>query len=395
MAKSIAWILAITFLIWLFSNIQGTILTLIFGWLLAYFLRPLVCKIEGTVIPYLGWRMGRVPAVLTSYFIVIVGIIAFGFFALPSIAEQLSEIQKVFPFEKIENLGNNQLDYGSLVQAGVERLESFLPQGVLDSIRPSLEDLGRSLLAYMADLSGSIFRLLGSTISQLFSAAVFFGSALLVSYYVLVEWEELRDSFLNAVPDRLVDDVQDLWSKMDQVFGGYIKATFSASVMCFFATMLTCGFISLVFDGEFPYIVLLSFFAAISYPIPILGILATSVLAGFLSLIPEGNTVTFALIMMVGVNIANTIIDRFVLPALMSDSIGVSELFVLLAAFAGAETMGAMGMLIGVPVAAMGKTVWDWFYERFLVRGDFVFWNEDSEIEEQERCADEQGANLA
>ena len=62
----------------------------------------------------------------------------------------------------------------------------------------------------------------------------------------------------------------------------------------------------------------------------------------------------------------NIIIDRTIQPKLMSDAIGVSELFVMFAAFAGGEVAGIWGMLLGIPVAAMGKALFEWFHLNFL-----------------------------
>ena len=62
------------------------------------------------------------------------------------------------------------------------------------------------------------------------------------------------------------------------------------------------------------------------------------------------------------------LVDRIVLPKLMSDAIGVSPLFVIFAAAAGGEFLGGVwGMLLGIPLAAMTKALFEWIHDRFMV----------------------------
>lgn len=61
-------------------------------------------------------------------------------------------------------------------------------------------------------------------------------------------------------------------------------------------------------------------------------------------------------------------IDRTLQPKLMGDAIGVSPVFVIFAAAAGGEFLGGVwGMLVGIPLAAMTKAFFTWFYDLFLV----------------------------
>jgi len=62
-----------------------------------------------------------------------------------------------------------------------------------------------------------------------------------------------------------------------------------------------------------------------------------------------------------------TAVDRVVGPRVMSKAMGVSPLFVMFAAFAGAELMGFWGMILGVPVAAAMKVLFRYVRRRFLV----------------------------
>ncbi|MCA9779085.1 MAG: AI-2E family transporter [Candidatus Eremiobacteraeota bacterium] len=82
--------------------------------------------------------------------------------------------------------------------------------------------------------------------------------------------------------------------------------------------------------------------------------------------LPE-NDLGFGVAVLITINVVNVFIDRTVQPKLMSSAIGVSELFVLFAAFAGGEVAGIWGMLLGIPVAAMGKALFEWFHTNFLV----------------------------
>ena len=153
---------------------------------------------------------------------------------------------------------------------------------------------------------------------------------------------------------------------MNTIFGGYLKATILTSIACMIATFISLLLLSGITGHDFPYKGLVAFVAGIAYPVPVIGIIATSILGGVLGYIPESN-LGFGIAVLITINVVNVIIDRTVQPKLMSDAIGVSELFVMFAAFAGGEVAGIWGMLLGIPVAAMGKALFEWFHVNFLV----------------------------
>jgi predicted PurR-regulated permease PerM len=53
--------------------------------------------------------------------------------------------------------------------------------------------------------------------------------------------------------------------------------------------------------------------------------------------------------------------DNLLVPKVMSDSVGVSPIVVMFAVFAGGELFGLPGLLLGIPVAALGKVAWRFF----------------------------------
>jgi hypothetical protein len=106
-----------------------------------------------------------------------------------------------------------------------------------------------------------------------------------------------------------------------------------------------------------PYAVIISIIAGLTYPIPLFGILSSTCIGGVLAFVPEsdlGTGLQVALIVLV----VNTVIDRTLLPKLMSNAIGVSPLFVIFAAAAGGEFVGG--------VWGMFKAIFVWFHGEFL-----------------------------
>lgn len=105
--------------------------------------------------------------------------------------------------------------------------------------------------------------------------------------------------------------------------------------------------------------------AALTLPIPVLNQVIPPITAIILGMINVGH-MGYAIQLAVLVYSVNLVVERVLAPRIMSEAVGVSPLFVLLAAFSGAELLGPVGALVGVPLAAMIKSIFVWFHGRFL-----------------------------
>lgn len=357
--KHVLWAAVAVFFLWCLAQIPNTIIVFSLAWLIAYLLNPLIDYLQGKKIgPIKKCSRGVAVGLVTG---LLVGIlVAAGSMMLPHLTDQV---------QKLLALQDTISDPMKLPNAIREKVEPLLAK-VPEAYRAQAMERGTAFVQDSAAKIGvwvsNAIGWLGSFLKEFISGIFLVCTAFLVSIYMLLNWHGMAEEFLVKLPKQYRDEVQSLSIKMNVIFGGYIKATILTSIACSIATFISLLLLTWITGHEFPYKGLVAFVAGLAYPVPVVGIIATSILGGVLGYLPESN-LGFGLLVLIVINVVNMGIDNTVQRKLMSDAIGVSELFVMFAAFAGGEAAGIWGMLLGIPVAAMGKALFEWFHANFLV----------------------------
>lgn len=347
------WILVLAGLLWLLLHIQTTLVVFGLACLFSYLLNPFVSAIEGRRLGPVK-KAGRALAV-TVVFLILAGFLAaLGSLTVPLIGDQVGQLVAEAP--RLQ---------GQL-KGAARTLQARYLETVPAEVRGPLEKSIGGSASRLAGLIAAGFRKLTAFVFSIFNGVFLLVTALLISCYMLLTWEGFTRGLLAVIPLAYRDEVEGLAHQMNQIFGGYLKATILTSLACAALTFASLVVLAAVTGRSYPYILVVSLIAGITYPIPIVGILVSSVVAAVLAYLPE-NHAGFALLVLLVVNLVNLAVDRTLAPRLMGEAIGVSPLFVMFAAFAGAELMGIWGMLLGIPLAAMAKALFTWFHARFLV----------------------------
>jgi predicted PurR-regulated permease PerM len=143
---------------------------------------------------------------------------------------------------------------------------------------------------------------------------------------------------------------RDTWVLIDQKLGAFVRGQFLLVVIV--ATLLS---FALWLDGE-PYWLLIGVFAGIVELIPIVGPLAAGAVA-----IGAGLTVgwTVALGAGIAVLILRQLEDYVIAPRVMGHAVGLSPLVVLVSVVSVGYLLGAIYVLIAIPIASVAATVID------------------------------------
>ena len=361
--RSLLWLLVLAGGFWFLASIKATIVVFVAAWLISYLLNPAVDALQGRKIgPIQSCTRATAIGIV---FTILLGIGVAGIsLMMPQMVHQLHKLVG------IQDVLSDPMELTRQIQERANGLLEKVPAAYRDQLEERVMGFIKGSASKIGTWVGKGLQYLATFLGQLISGFFLLVSALIVSLYLLQDWHSLGHGLTDFLPPSYRDDAEALSQKMNEIFGGYLKATILTSLAVTASTFIVLLVLKLAMGAEFPYVILVSFVAGLTYPIPVLGILATSILGGVLGFLPENN-LTFALAVLIMINVVNNVIDRTVQPKLMSDAIGVSPLFVMFAAFAGGELMGIWGMLIGIPVAAMSKALLVWFHGRFLI------WPED------------------
>ena len=194
----------------------------------------------------------------------------------------------------------------------------------------------------------------GSALVSVINAVIVGVTAIILSYYFLVNAPDIRRTYLSLFPERSQDKAKYLAKEAGRVFGGFVGGQI---ILCAFSGLFTFFGLELI---QSDYAVLLGVLTGLLYAIPYLGVFAAILLGAALGFLQSWQTAlwTVAIIFVV-----TKFADTVLVPKVMSESVGVSPMAVIFAVFAGGELFGLWGLILAIPAAALFKVLWTvWLY---------------------------------
>jgi predicted PurR-regulated permease PerM len=300
---------------------------------IAFGVTPILRRLEG--------RMPRIWAIALIYLTLVAITIVLAVLIVPATLGQVQAIAADTP--EYLTVSQNWLDASQrFMVAHFGR--SYLP--------PGYADLRGYLIAQASFALNSLLSSLTGVLIGTFTAAFIGVSALVLSAFFLMRGESVADSFYALLPQRRRAAGRALGSELAQVFGSYVAGQ---AALCTITGALIFSFTAL---AGFKFALLLGIVAGLAYAVPFFGMLVAHAI-GLVLAAPQGlQTVIWVQVIVFTIG---RISDNLLVPKVMSDSVGVSPIVVMFAVFAGGELFGLPGLLLGIPVAALGKVAWRFF----------------------------------
>lgn len=170
----------------------------------------------------------------------------------------------------------------------------------------------------------------------------------IIAFYILHDWQTIRKSLFELLPIECQGTCGEIAAEVNRVLSGVIRGQVIISI--FVGTAVTIG---LYYFGV-PYAILLGVLAGILDIIPYFGAIFGAIPAILFGLfISPITAVKVAILFFVVHQLESSVIH----PNVVGDSIGMHPLAVLFFVFLGGEVGGLVGMVIGVPLAAIVKII--------------------------------------
>ncbi len=300
---------------------RETLTLFLFAILFAYFLAPLVGKLQRPL-------RGRGRAILVVYAVLIGLLVAVGFIAGPSLGKESRELTLSLP-SLLDRLASGQLvqEFGQahhLKPAVIQQIQNFLV-----SHRMEILGYGKVLGSKVAQPAQHIWWLVIIPILSLFF--------LRQGYEIAEGAVELgRSQTERGLIRGLLDDI-------NVMLGSYIRAQITLAGLTLVSYSLVLSLMGV------PYAMILAPIAGFLEFIPVVGpavaavsILTISVLAGY----------PHAIWLVVFLGVWRLIQDYVSAPRIMGKSLEINPLLQIFAVLAGGELAGVVGALISVPVVA-------------------------------------------
>jgi predicted PurR-regulated permease PerM len=317
---------------YLLYYLRAVLTPLFLAFAIAYVLDPVIDRFE-------AWKLPR-PAGIAIVLVATLGAITtFIAFVLPGIATDIAAVASQLP-SKIASLIASADPW--LARHGVKVPHTTTEW--MEKLGANANELASSILApaggFLSAIVSGGFSMAGSVVAIVFVPVL--------SVYLLNDFDRITAGVRSFLPRRYRRVVTEYAKEIDAALTHFIRGqlTVMAIVAVLYATAYSILGVRLA--------VVLGFMAGLLSFIPYLGS-AFALLSGLLMSLLGG----FNPAQLIGVVVAYAIVqtlEGFVIqPRVMGKSVGLNDMWVLIALFVGGQIFGFLGVLLAVPAAAVAK----------------------------------------
>ena len=315
--------LAVVYFLWL---VRGGLYPFLIAFFLAYILNPAVEYLESK-----GLR--RVWAIACVYVLLFILLFVVGSRLVPVFIRELESFGQELPLmtAKGEEL---------IVALQSQYQQSALPYSLRIALDNGLITLQETLQALVAGIVAGIVHALTHFIGLAISPVL--------AFYLLHDWHELIAAVLRTLPARWRHETVLILRDVDRVLSGVIRG--QVTVAAIVGILVSTGLYLL----DVRYALIIGILAGALDVIPYFGAFIGATPAVTVALLSSPVlALKVALLFFVIHQLEGTIIG----PKILGENVGLHPLSVILFLFIGEELGGLAGMLLGVPVGAVGKVL--------------------------------------
>jgi predicted PurR-regulated permease PerM len=351
--RLVASVVILIFLSWLFYGVRQLATPLILALLLAYLLHPIVTRLVKIS------RMPRWLAVLIFYILLIILMMGATTGIGLAISQQLTGVID---------------DLGMLSDEIPERLQELQTQVI--QIGPWELDLNQINISPLIDqLSSAVQPLLVGTGTVLASLAGSAASAvgvvllaLVMGFYLLLDFGKLKGAILDLIPDSHDEDVSLLIENTGKVWQAFLRGQLLLGVVIGVIVALALTIIGMRFALG------LGLIAGILEFVPVFGPVISGMIAGLVALFQHSNwlgltPLGYAVLVLIIFTVIQQVENNILVPRIIGHSLNLHPLIVLLAVLAGGILGGVLGILLAAPFVATLRIWLGYLYRKIVGLG--------------------------
>ena len=340
-------ILLIVFSPGTFSWIVDSFKPVIYGLVIAYLLDPVVMFLMRKL------KVRRKQGIFLAC-LILIGTISFLIYKLlPQIIENVNNIMSF--------IMEGDVDIAKIVADIKNRMDNKYIEYITDYILQageSFKNIINNLLNYLYNMLMSLITNIGSSTFTVFISFI-------ISIYMLSEKDDLlarSKRFIHAYfSDKKAKDILDVFEKANKIFKSFLggKLLDSAIVGIMFVIAFALA--------KVPYAPLMGtltgFFNIIPYFGPLIGSVPVIIVSFFVN-------PTKALTALIIIIIIQQIDANILEPKIVGENVGVSPFWIITSVTVGGNLFGIPGLILGVPVVVLLKTVLEGSMEMRLIEKD-------------------------
>jgi predicted PurR-regulated permease PerM len=312
-------------MLWLLSPI---LLPFVVSMAIAYFLNPIVDRLE-------HWRIPRGLATALVLLLFLLAIVLIIKLLLPLLEVQIDRLKSNAP--ALVNQGNAELQ--QLIEVVQKRL--------------SPEDI-----AHLRDMAGSWAASVVATAARVAEGLLTSGLAIanilelllitpIVAFFLLRDWEKIVARIETWLPRQHAATIREQARLVDETLAGFIHGQLLVSLS------LTLYYAILLSIARLDFALIVALLAGILSVIPFVGVTICFILTMGLALLQFGSDFTHVGIIFLIFVIGQTVESNVLSPKLVGDRINLHPVWVIFALLAFGTLFGFLGVLLALPAAAV------------------------------------------
>ncbi|MEC8752915.1 MAG: AI-2E family transporter [Pseudomonadota bacterium] len=318
--STLFWLLVATIMALSFYFLRTILLPFVIGIAVAYFLDPVVDKLEER-------KWNRSLATLFTLFVFLALVIFLVFLLVPVLTNQLKNFAQFLPIVK----GKLQL----IIDAVAGILNNKVDAKVLDVPASGLIKWSTKMLGGVIDG--------GAAIADLLSL---FLITPLVAFYLLRDWDLIVEKVYDWFPIRHKDTLQEQLNEIDKKLAAFVRGQGTVCLILASYYAITLTMTGLEFG------VVIGVFAGLISFVPFVGAIFGGLLSiGLAYLQFEAWT---NIVIIAGIFILGQILEGYILtPKFIGEAVGLHPVWVIFSLLAGGALFGFLGVLLALPMAAI------------------------------------------
>ncbi|GAA4816696.1 AI-2E family transporter [Marinicella pacifica] len=318
-------VLVVGYLVYLLSPILAPF---VIAALFAYLFDPLADKLE-------SWKLSRTGAVVVVFLLITLLMVTVALILIPALERQISYLIKNLPV--YVNWLKDNINPWLQSQFGLE-IDLFDTGQLSALLKEHWESAGGIAQTVLSSVTKSGMVVLNWVMNLLLIPVVFF--------YLLRDWDIITPRVGELIPRRYYSTVHTITRESNTVLSAFLRG--QLSVMLALGVIYTIGLWIVGIDLA----LLIGMGAGLVSFVPYLGAI-TGLIGGVIAALVQFGDLIHVVYVLIVFGVGQLLEGMVLTPWLVGDKIGLHPVAVIFAVLAGGQLFGFVGVLLGLPLAAV------------------------------------------
>lgn len=338
---TIGWLVLAAAAFWLLARVMPALVPFMMAGIIVLILRGPVNLLEAR-------GLKRAVAVALCYLLMFAVLALVSAFVIPAIGDQLRQFSVDLP---------GYFDAAAQWWEGVQgqARSIVLPAWILTGLTDAAASVSATLADAAKSAAGGILSAGQSAATLLFDMVL----ALVIGFWALKDLPKVRTEVMALVGEHRRGEADMILETVLRVLGGYIRGQLIVSAVTGVIVWLGLSLLGV------PYALVLGLLTGMLNVLPYIGPFVGGLAAGIVGLFISPLLGLGALGVVIG---AQQVTDIFVTPRVMSEQVDLHPLLVIFSLLVGGTLFGFWGLFLAIPVAAIIKGLFVYYYEKHTDR---------------------------